>query len=295
MKKEAELGIRVFGLSNHIWDERVKGCSQWYKTQTICKAEEAKNAFSQAPEGLRVMFGCETEHFAVHDRLGMSEEGAEHFDYIIIPHSHMHMKNNVMSDIPVIAQARAEVKRKLSEAFPNAPEAQVNKMFAALKEDDIKRMYPDIEYDDREFVARAMVKNFIALTENTELLKIVKKKPVVIAHSFSPCCAPAERNNEYISLISDSELEECYGRAAKLGINIELGVSSIRRCDEALENNQMIRAYQIAKRMGCKFTFGTDSHSVENLEKISFADKVAQKLQLTPTDIAEFVRDGVEA
>ena len=57
----------------------------------------------------------------------------------------------------------------------------------------------------------------------------------------------------------------------------------------------MIRAYQIAKRMGCKFTFGTDSHSVENLEKISFADKVAQKLQLTPTDIAEFVRDGVEA
>lgn len=294
MNKEAELGNRVFGLSNHIWDERVKGSSSWYKTQGIARAEEAKNAFSQAPSGLRVMFGCESEYFGAHDLLGMSVEGAEHFDYLIFPHSHMHMKTNVTPDIPIIAEKRAEIYAKLCEAFPNMPEAQIKKMFSALKEDDIRKTFPDIEYEDREIIAKAMVSNFLGLLNNTEFLKIIRIKPVVIAHSFSPCCNSLEKNNEYLCHITDAEFEKCYGLAASLGVNIELGVNSIRKCDETLQNNQMIRAYSIAKRMGCKFTFGTDSHRVVDLGRIEFADTIAKSLGLVKNDIAEFVRDGVE-
>ena len=86
-----------------------------------------------------------------------------------------------------------------------------------------------------------------------------------------------------------------------MGVNIELGVGSITRCDPTFENNHMIRAYQIAKRMGCKFTFGTDSHSVAELENriilsdgTNLANAVVEEMQLTKNDIAEFVREGIE-
>ena len=42
--KEIELGIKLFGLSNHIWDENVSGASDWYKNQTILLCEEAQCA-----------------------------------------------------------------------------------------------------------------------------------------------------------------------------------------------------------------------------------------------------------
>ena len=110
LEKEASLGMKIFGLSNHLWDERVPGASSWYKNQPILKAEEAKHAFSLAAPGMRVLFGCETEYYACRDLLGMSAEGAEHFDYLLIPHSHLHMRNEVMSDFPEILEAREKVR-----------------------------------------------------------------------------------------------------------------------------------------------------------------------------------------
>ena len=110
--------MKLFGLSNHLWDERVPGASGWYKNQPILKAEEAKHAFSLAAPGLRVLFGCETEYYACRDLLGMSEEGASHFDYLLIPHSHLHMRNEVMSDFPEILEAREKVRRDLAQKLP---------------------------------------------------------------------------------------------------------------------------------------------------------------------------------
>ena len=89
--KEVELGNKIFGLSNHIWDESVKGASGWYSKQTITKAEEAKASLAKAPASLKCLFGAESEYFHCHDRLGMSVEGAKRFDYMLIPHSHQHM------------------------------------------------------------------------------------------------------------------------------------------------------------------------------------------------------------
>ena len=86
--KEVELGNKIFGLSNHIWDESVKGASGWYSKQTITKAEEAKASLAKAPASLKCLFGAESEYFHCHDRLGMSVEGAKRFDYLLIPHSH---------------------------------------------------------------------------------------------------------------------------------------------------------------------------------------------------------------
>ena len=49
-----------------------------------------------------------------------------------------------------------------------------------------------------------------------------------------------------------------------------------------------------AKRAGCQFTFGTDSHSVKSLELVRVGDLVAEHLGLTKADIAEYLQDGVE-
>ena len=293
LQKEAALGMRIFGLSNHIWDERVKGGSYWYRTQSIVRNEEAKNAFSKASPSLKVLFGAETEYYACCDMLGMSVEGAEHFDYLLIPHSHLHMRNEVMADFPEILEARAEVRARLAETFPLFSEAQLNAMAATLKESDLLQLYPELEIDCKTHVNRAMIEGFLSLLENADFLKLVGKLPISIAHSFSPCGVPHAQKNAYLELISDETFAECYRKAARLGVLIELNVGAIREVGSELAQNHLMRAYSIAKNEGCQFTFGTDSHSIKGLEGISFANEIANYLRLRSSDIAEFVRDGV--
>ncbi len=297
LEKERELGMRVVGLSNHLWDERVKPVYRWYKHQTIAIAEEARLALSQAPAGMRVMFGAEADYAACMDLLGMSEEGAEHFDYLLFAASHLQMKNYNMFDFPEIVEAREEIRRKLAEQFSFMPEEQINVMADALTEADIRKIFPELEVDVISFTNKTLVNNFMGLLENETFRRIVRKKPVSIAHPFSGLAGTLriKDKNFLLSHIPDSTFEECFAKAASLGVNMELGLNSIRTCDENLDTNQLIRAYSIAKRMGCKFTFATDSHSLKDLERIRFGETVAEKMGLVPSDIAEFVRDGVEA
>ena len=294
IKKAEELGTRVFGLSNHIWDERVKGASSWYRHQTIARAEEAKAYFSKAPHSMRVLFGLESEYYACYDRLGISEEGADRFDYILIPHSHIHMRNYVMWDFPEIAEAREEIRRKLAEAFPYIPEKQINLMVDTLSEANIKAIFPDMKIDCKTHINQSMVDSFLSLFENDVFLKIIRKKPVSIAHSLSPCGVASNEVNDYLKLIPDETFERCYEKAAVAGVAIELGLNSIRTTDENLETNQLVRAYSIAKKVGCKFTFATDSHSVSDLERVRYGTIVATHMGLKKSDIAEFIRDGVD-
>lgn len=295
LEKEAQLGMKLFGLSNHLWDERVPGASYWYKNQTICKAEEAKNAFSLADPSMKVLFGCETEFYACRDILGMSAEGAAHFDYLLIPHSHLHMRNEVMADFPEIREARAQIRAELAEKLPYLPEKNLDAMAATLKEADIVKIFPELEIDVMTYTNRANLDTFRALLANAELQKLAGTMPIAIAHSFAPCGVPHVKKNEYLSHIRDEDAAECYRAAAKLGLYIELNVGAITEVSFDMDNNRLIDLYRIAKAEGCQFTFGTDSHSVDGLELIREGDRVAAALGLELGDIAEFIRCGVEA
>ena len=94
--------------------------------------------------------------------------------------------------------------------------------------------------------------------------------------------------------VSDSTFENCYRKAAGLGVAIEINVGAVREVNTDLDQNQLIRAYRIAKDVGCSFTFGTDSHSVKGLESIQYGGEIADKLGLVKSDIAEFLQDAVE-
>ena len=76
VRRAAELGHTVFGISNHLWDERVPGASRWYKNQMISYGLEARNSVPADTCGVKVLIGVETEYFAAGDTLGMLAETA---------------------------------------------------------------------------------------------------------------------------------------------------------------------------------------------------------------------------
>ncbi len=290
LNRAAELGLTTFGLSNHIWDERVKGGSYWYRQQKIVKAEEAKNAFSKAPAGLRALFGAETEYYAHRDLLGMSAEGASHFDYLLVPHSHLHMRNEVMAEFPEATEARALITERLHAAFPELNDKQITAMAAQLKEADLLPLVPELKTEAHEYISRAMVEGFLKLMENDDFRTLAGRLPVAVAHPFSPCGVPHAEKNDYLRLLKDEELADCFARAKSLGVFIELNVGAIFEVAQDLAENEMVRVFRVAKQQGCRFTFGTDTHSLKGMELILRAGEVVDALGLTERDIADFVK-----
>lgn len=294
IQKEQELGIKVFGLSNHIWDESVKGASYWYKNQTISLAEEAKAYIRKERKGIRCLFGAESEYYGCYDRVGMSVEGAKRFDYMLIPHSHLHMRNEVMADFPEITEMRSMIEAKVREACPFLADDTVKIMMNSLKENQLMKYVPEMKTNIGEYIASAAVNNFNSLIENPEFIAISKAVPTSVAHPFNLCGVPNANKNEYLRLIDDDTLRDCFTRAAKLGVYMEINAGSVKECGMELEKNELMRVFAIAKDAGCQFTFGTDTHTVKDLEMIMIGNDVCDYLKLTQKDIAPYLaEDGV--
>ena len=88
-----EDGLTLLGFSNHLWDQDVPGASNWYRPQNVehvLALKETLPALAQQ-SGIRLLFGCETE-FTYEGKLCLTEEHMALFDYILVPHSHTHMK-----------------------------------------------------------------------------------------------------------------------------------------------------------------------------------------------------------
>lgn len=292
--KEIQLGNRVFGLSNHIWDESIKGCSYWYRHQTISLAEEAKAALKKERDGIRCLFGAESEYYGCFDRVGMSVEGAKRFDYLLIPHSHLHMRNEVMADYPEISEARNMIEAKIKEACPFLTEDTVKIMVNSLKEPHLTKYVPEMKTNIAEYTVRGAIDNFYALIDNKDFISICSTVPTSVAHPFGLCGVPNQQKNDYLSLIDDTTLRDCFERAAKIGAYMEINTGAVWECGLDLTKNQLMRVLAIAKSAGCKFTFGSDSHSVKALEMIKIGNDVCDYLRLTKSDIAPYLaEDGV--
>ena len=104
---------------------------------------------------------------------------------------------------------------------------------------------------------------------------------------------PHSLKNEYLALRSDAEYEECFKKARDLGVSLEINTDSVEACGLDMSQNQLMRIFEIAKNVGCQFTFGSDSHSIAGLEKIKISHEVIKYLDLNKNHLAEFVRDAV--
>ena len=83
-----ENGLKTVCVTDHYWDESVPGASGWYAPQHTAHIRRSL-PLPQA-EGVRFLFGCETE-LRADGVLGVSPERFAAFDFVIIPTTHLHM------------------------------------------------------------------------------------------------------------------------------------------------------------------------------------------------------------
>ena len=294
VKKEMDMGMRTYGLSNHIWDESIKGASNWYSYQTITKAREAKTALKYIPhDGLKCIFGAETEYYGCYDKLGMSREGAKNFEYLLVPFSHTHMVNFVMSEYPEITEMRRELLAKAKEAWQFLDEKDIENIFNGMNWRTVKKYLPEIKTDSVDYSVKTLIRNSRSLVENEDFRQLCRVMPVSVAHPYALCGTTTEERQNVLRAISSEDYRRFYREVKKLGAYVEINVSSVLEAGEELETNPHLDHFRIAKEEGCQFTFGTDAHSTHWLENIRIGDRISELLELKRSDIADYLQDSV--
>jgi len=112
-----------------------------------------------------------------------------------------------------------------------------------------------------------------------------------IAHPFWATACPYDRT-VLNKMITDDEYKRAFDAAANKGIAMEINVALI--CGEKPADisiyDEEVRMMRFAKECGCKFTFGSDAHTISGHENYSNCNQIADILELTEDDIAPIAR-----
>lgn len=289
VEKAAELGVQVLGISNHCWDHAMPGASAWYAPQDV---EHNLPIYDQIPadtKGVKVFIGIESEYYGMRDQLGISLAGAQKFDYVLIPHSHTHMKEYVIPTDPFYAAAIDEMRGKLRAAFPEVSERQIDKWVAVCRQPDVQRFVKGVPVD---FVADFMRKSFVGLLNNAEVQKIKDKVPTFVAHPFIACGYPKDVREQMAAKISDEEYTEMFKLMAEKGIGYDISIGNFMiDKPDVCQNFRLVR---LAKACGVKFIFGTDAHSVAALGGAVKSADIFRIAGLEIEDLHPMIRDFVK-
>ena len=295
IERTEELGHTVFGISNHLWDEKVPGASAWYKNQMISYGLQLRDCLPRDSRGLKVLLGVETEYAAASDTLGMLAETAKQFDYVLVPHSHTHMRDFVMEDNADARALRAIFAERIAAALPELSAEQVKKMANTLGYTDIDAIVASGRFfeptvDMEKYVADKMVESFNSLMANSEFIKLAAAVPTSVAHPFMPCGFQKEVQRRIINLIPDEVLLDSFSRASALGVAIEVNTASLRFPEDDYAEEPHVRMMKLALKAGCRFTFGTDSHSLAGLDSIRKGDDFSRVVGIGEENLADIVR-----
>jgi len=87
-------GYDTICITDHVWDSNIPGASKWYSKQDINhiskSIEQIQSVVMRSNQNIRFCFGCETEYCGG-NKLGLSEQSFDLFDFVIIPVNHFHM------------------------------------------------------------------------------------------------------------------------------------------------------------------------------------------------------------
>lgn len=290
IEKAHELGHSVFGFSNHIWDENVPGASNWYKGQTVGYGLEEKDAIPSDTHGIKVLFGTETEYCGMTNNLGMLAETAKKFDYVLVPHSHTHQKNFVMAENPDVKAYRKALAAQICENLPGITEEQAQRMAATVKYQEALAAIKDPTVDDGEYLADFLFTSFESLMVHPEFLKLAATVPTLIAHPFHPCGESKEQHFRVLGILlaHKDRLFDDFSTAARLNVGLDVNIGTYRM-PEDYANDPMVAIMRIARDAGCKFGFGTDSHTLRGLENIRNGDAIGEAIGITEKDLAEII------
>lgn len=118
----------------------------------------------------------------------------------------------------------------------------------------------------------------------------VSKYITAIAHPFEAVACPYP-NGLLIDLITDDEFRRVLDVMAEKGVAFEINVSSMqKKTHDEIEKMSQIRLFRLAKEQGCRFLFGSDSHSAGSHDAYGNASFVADLLALTEDDLAPIAR-----
>lgn len=294
VRRAAELGHKIFGLSNHLWDEKVPGASSWYKNQMISYGLQERDCIPADTCGVKVLTGAETEYFYATDTLGMLAETAKQFDYILVPHSHVHFRNTVMPDNADTRAIKEIFTERIASALPELSTAQVAKMANALGYAEMDAMAADGVFFPptvimEEYCAKSLLDSFMALMSNSEFIKLAAAVPTSIAHPFTPCGFSKETIRKILALLPEDKLTECFKTAKSLGVAMEINTASYAFPDNDYADDPTVRVMKIAKAAGCRFTFGTDTHSLKGLDTIRRGDILSATIGIEESDLAQLI------
>ena len=109
-----------------------------------------------------------------------------------------------------------------------------------------------------------------------------------LAHPFEAVECPYPVSS-IIDTITDEQLQEVFSAAKEADIAAEINTGVYRgMTDEQIRNHYMLRILEQAKKCGCKFTFGSDSHRCGAQDGfVKVAEKVAEYLKLSQDDILD--------
>lgn len=87
-----KLGLKKLGFSDHFGAKDIPGARGFYAAHPFEHNAQLEPLLREldSPE-LKLYFGCETEYHTPLHEVGLTEEEAEKFDFILVPNSHTHM------------------------------------------------------------------------------------------------------------------------------------------------------------------------------------------------------------
>lgn len=114
-----------------------------------------------------------------------------------------------------------------------------------------------------------------------------------IAHPFLPL-GFMEVGDEVLNSISGEELNECFSMAREKKVSVELNAhmfaSNYDRGNVKFTDESYLRIFRYAKEAGCKFHFGSDAHSLEDIDILLKLQEYIDILGITEDDINPLFR-----
>jgi len=114
-----------------------------------------------------------------------------------------------------------------------------------------------------------------------------------ICHPFLPL-GFMEIGDKILNSISREELNESFSMAKEKGVSIEINsctfANNYNRGTDGFTDESFMRIFTIAKETGCKFHFGSDAHSLEDLDRLKKIQPYIDELKLTDEDINPLFR-----
>jgi histidinol phosphatase-like PHP family hydrolase len=120
----------------------------------------------------------------------------------------------------------------------------------------------------------------------------------IAAHPFWPDDMADPVNLPLVfSFLSDGAFENSFGRAAEfhVGIEINLSIFNAGGPENPVYDDTYFRMYRIAKKMGCKFSLGSDSHTVSNMDLNGNFEKALRRAGLDGDDFVELINPPFKA